>query len=790
MESAKAQRGLKNALVLRRRDKVSRVGRAMKLKAPDDPAATALWPMNWFSAICFAAFLTIFYPSTGVAKSAARELNATEEWVVTQAMAGEIADLSKQFPDEEKDKRKLSAHFLEELLTGALPGIKLHRHGVRIMGATIDEPIDLENAQIPCEVWLEHCQFNASANFNGTSSAGTISFENSTFKTDAGFNSMKAGRAVFNEAVFEGPVDFVAANITGNFEADGAKFQNREKTADFGSMKVGGYASIKSAVFDGPAEFGSADIASNFNAQGARFQNKEKDANFSTMKVGGDASFNNAVFEGPVSFILADVAGNFTGYETRFQNEEKGVNFGSLKVRGYAFFLSGAVFKGPADFGSANIASTFAAPGAKFQNTEKQANFGGMKVGGYALLNDAVFEGPVNFGLAEIATALSANQAKFNNKDKEATFSSMKVGGHAFFNDAVFEGPANFVLAEIAGAIHFNEAKFQNKESVASFNSMKVKGDAFFQNATFEGPVNLVSADVAGNLEAHGARFQNKAEIANFGGMKVGGYAVFSEAVFEGPVNFVGAEVAGNFAAGKTEFKNKEKEAGFSAIKLGGYAFLNDAVFEGPVNFNYADFAWLDLSKTVLPKVAAKFHMQGMNYKYIRAASNEPESHRALLDLANQSAYSADVYNHLEEFFLRQGYRDDADRAFIEGKRRERKENLHGLSWIGSSLLDWLVGYGRRPWQAGIPCAALIALGCVLFSPKKMEPQKPDDTPRVYSRFWYSLGLFLPFVDLQADKVWKPKADQTFLRNYMRVHIILGWILVPLVLAALTGLIK
>jgi hypothetical protein len=76
------------------------------------------------------------------------------------------------------------------------------------------------------------------------------------------------------------------------------------------------------------------------------------------------------------------------------------------------------------------------------------------------------------------------------------------------------------------------------------------------------------------------------------------------------------------------------------------------------------------------------------------------------------------------------------------------------------------------------------------FAPKKMEPQRPEDTLRVYSRFWYSLGLFLPFVDLQSDKVWKPKADQIFLRNYMRVHILLGWILVPLVLAALTGLIK
>jgi hypothetical protein len=762
----------------------------MKLKAPDDDPVTALSPINWFSGICLAAFLTVIYPSTGVAKRGAGQLNATEEWIVMQTSAGEIADLSKQFPDQEKDKRKLSAHFLEELLTGALPGIKLHRHGVRIIGATIDEPVDLENAQIPCEVWLEHCQFNASANFNGANFAGTISLENSRFKTDATFNSMKAGRAAFSDAVFEGPLDVGFADIASNFEGNGAKFQNKEMTADFGGMKVRGYAFFNGAVFEGPANFGSADIASNLQAQGVKFQNKEKIADFSSMKVGGDTSFNDAVFEGPVSFILADIAGNFSGRGARFQNKETGADFSSLKVRGYAFFLSGAVFEGPANFGSANIASTFAAPGAKFQSKEKQANFGGMKVGGYAFLNDAVFEGPVTFALAEIATAFSANQAKFQNKETEANFSSMKVGGYTVFNDAVFEGPANFALAEIAGAFNANDTKFHNKESEANFNGMKIRGDAFFKNAAFEGPVNLVSADIAGNLEAQGAKFQNKEKIASFGGMKVGGYAVFNDAVFKGPVNFVGADVAGNFAAGKAKFKNKEKDASFGAMKLGGHAFFNDAVFEGPANFNYADFAWLDLSKTVCPKVAAKFHMQGMSYKYIRAAPNEPESHRALLKLADQSAYSADVYNHLEEFFLRQGYRDDADRAFIQGKRRERKENLRGLSWVGDCLLDWLVGYGRRPWQAGIPCAALVALGCVLFSPKKMEPQKPEDTPRVYSRFWYSLGLFLPFVDLQADKVWKPKADQTFLRNYMRVHIMLGWILVPLVLAALTGLIK
>jgi uncharacterized protein YjbI with pentapeptide repeats len=573
----------------------------MKLKAPAAVAATARSPISWFLGICLAAFLTTISASAAAPQTGAGGLNPAEQWVVAQATAGEIADLSKKFP-EEKD-RKLSAHFLEELLTGTLPGLKLHRHGVRIIGAIIAEPIDLWNAQIRCQVSLDHCQFNKNVTFYCASFAETVLFDNSVFKADADFNSMKVGSgAFFRNAVFDGPVNFFGAAIASNFEADGTQFQNMEQGANFNSMKVGHTVFFRKAVFEGPVDFGSADIVSQFSAQGAKFQNKQQLANFDGMKVGDAAFFQNAVFDGPVTFGAANIAGQFI-----------------------------------------------------------------------------------------------ADEAQFQNKEASANFADMKVGQLATFKQAVFEGPVNFLLADIVGNFEVNGAQFQNMEQGANFNSMKVGGNAFF----------------------------------------------------------------------------------------------NDAVFEGSVDFSYAAFARLDLSGASWRGVAAQFYMQGTSYKYIRAAPEEPESHKALLTLADQSVYSADVYSNLEEFFLRQGYRGDADKAFIAGKRRERKENLNGLvGWLGSWLLDALVGYGRRPWQAGIPCAVLVALGCILFSPEKMEPQKPEDTPRVYSSFWYSLGLFLPFVDLQADKVWKPKADQTFLRNYMRVHIMLGWILIPIVLAALTGLIK
>jgi uncharacterized protein YjbI with pentapeptide repeats len=531
---------------------VAQIGGTMKLDLPCVAAATTCLSGNWFLTVFLAVFLTITSASAAT-QTNAEEMNPAEKLVVAQAVAGNLTDLT-QFP--EKD-RKLSAHFLEELLMGTVPGFKSHRNGVRIIGAIIEQPLELKNAQIPYEVWLHHCQFMSKVVLVRSTFAGVASFDSSEFKADFSFNDTKVGHDVFiKNAVFEGAVDFSFANIAGSLEA-----------------------------------------------QGAKFQNKEREVTFNRINVGQAASFSDATFEGAV------------------------------------------------DFASANIFS---------------------------------FE---------------VSRTKFQNKEREVSFNAMKVGQAAFFDNAVFEGP----------------------------------------------------------------------------------------------VDFVGADIRLNFEVSGTKFQNKEKGVSFNAMKVGLLALFEHAVFEGPVNFRYADFDSVRLESCSWPQVVGRVQMHGMSYKYARANVDEPESHRALLKLADQSSYTADVYTNLEQFFRRLGYTGDADRAFIAGKCRERTEYFSSgdwFRWLGSWMLYLLVGYGRRPWQAGIPCAVLVVLGCVLFSPKKMEVQRPDDAPRVYSRFWYSLGLFLPVVNLQADNVWKPKADQTFLRNYVRVHILLGWILIPLVLAALTGLIK
>jgi hypothetical protein len=539
------------------------------------------------------------------------------------------------------------------------------------------------------------------------------------------------------------------------------------------------------------------------------------DADFYGMKVGQSAYFRKAFFEGPVDFGAADIAHDFAAEEAEFTNREQGANFNSMKA-GHSALLNNAVFEGPVNFGAANIASNFEADKAQFKNKEKAANFNSMKVGQAASFQNSVFEGPVDFGAADITNHFQATEAQFKNGEQEASFNAMKVGGSAFFEKAVFEGPVNFIAADIAKHFDARQAQFKNKKQPASFNGIKVEA-AIFHKVLFEGPVDFNAADIASNFEAPGAQFRSKTETIQLQ-MKCGRKGVFTEATFAGPASFAGSSFLYLMISGPNADTTPIPQLDLSrssikgqlsmrrirvhdlvapSLHVEGPAAFTDIVVEHSADLSDGDFETLDLSRSVWPRNGHNgqtFQMRGMNYKYLRGAdANESTSHNALLKLADQSAFTADVYGHLETFFLRQGYGADADRAFIAGKRREREESLRRkeyLSWLGSKLLDCLVGYGRHPSHAGYFCAFFVGLGFVLFAPKKMELQKSEDTPRIYNRFWYSLGLFLPVVNLEADKVWKPKPNQTFLRNYMRVHILLGWILIPIFLAALSGLIK
>ena len=56
-------------------------------------------------------------------------LTRQEQFVLRQVAKGEIADLKQEFGEAEEDRR-LRARFLEELLTGDLIEVRIHRRGI------------------------------------------------------------------------------------------------------------------------------------------------------------------------------------------------------------------------------------------------------------------------------------------------------------------------------------------------------------------------------------------------------------------------------------------------------------------------------------------------------------------------------------------------------------------------------------------------------------------------------------------------------------------------------------
>jgi hypothetical protein len=716
-----------------------------------------------------------------------QKFNPAETWIVEKVTAGDVADLdgalnsdgTKRFPGE-KD-RKIGAHFLQDLLTGVLPGAKPHRSGVRVRGAIIDQLLDLINAQLPWEVWLENCRFG-DVLFIRTSFEGAALFNGSTFKT-ANFNAVKVRETLFLKGVvFQGAANFTAAEIRRNFEAQGSKFQTKEEEARFGNMEIGGSLFFDNAVFEGPVTFGGTVVAGDLAMGGAQFLRENDGANFYGMKIGHCAYFPNAVFDGPAGFVGTRVASNFEAQKVKFRNKKADVNFNSIEVKHSAFFNE-AVFEGPANFGSANIASDFALTSVQFQNTEKEVNLNSMKVGHTLFLDKAVFAGSVNLGGTEIGGSLEAFDAFFKNEEKEASFNSVKIGNAAFF-----------------------------------------------KRAEFEGPVNFIGADIVSNFEAQEAQFKSKTHAVKLT-IKCGRKGLFTETLFSGEASFADSSFVDLMIDGKNSTVPKldlsriviKRQLSVEKIKIHDFVArslhvegptnLTDILVEHAADLRYGDYAGVNLVRSVWPKDGAGgrvFYLQGMKYRHIVAEiANESKSHDKLMHLANQAAFSPDVYANLEAFFLREGYGAHADRAFIAGKRRERREFLHGGRFATSLFLDRFVGYGRHTWWASFYCAFIIIAGSFLFSSQKMELQKSDDAPRarnpvwfrlgvqqenvaprIYSPFWYSFGLFLPVVSFESDKIWRPKPEQTFLTHYARVHILLGWILIPIVLAALTGFIK
>jgi hypothetical protein len=225
--------------------------------------------------------------------------------------AGELADFNardrEQHPEFKDldprnatgwdDNRRLSAKFLQTILTDKAFVDATPYHGVRIRGALIDDaPVDLEHARLQRLFWLEKSrilvgvkgsnvrvdgELSLEASFvsggftlNGAEIREGLSLAAGHYKSNVNLNRAKINGSAFlrGGATFKGEVDLGSAAIGSTLDMTGSIFEKRvslNRTTVIGSAFLRGGATFKDEV-----DLRSATIGSNLEMTSSTFEDK------------------------------------------------------------------------------------------------------------------------------------------------------------------------------------------------------------------------------------------------------------------------------------------------------------------------------------------------------------------------------------------------------------------------------------------------------------------------------------------------------------------------------------
>jgi uncharacterized protein YjbI with pentapeptide repeats len=652
-----------------------------------------------------------------------------------------------------------------------------------------------DGAEIRGQLQARKAQFvnpKAGAFFVHTRVAGRAVFDKTVFAGLAVLDRMHVGATLsFNEAILGGRVTFTGAEIRGQLQVRKAQFTHKNEAVFFTDARVEEIADFTEAAFQGQALF-------------------------ERMYVGNTADFTAAEFAGIVLFNNAEVTHLVAQYARFTHTGQPGVSFTDMRIRGDAFFNQ-ATFQGAVNFDNA-VLRHLQAQHTTFTNPKQSASFTGLRVEESVDFADAEFQGQALFERMHVEGSAGFAEAKFQG---QALFERMHVGDMADFTAATFHGLALFDKMQVGdtarflqSAVIFTDAVFKDSGGTY-FRNMHVGGDAFFTAAKFGGPVYFAKTILGGK-----AAFVN----TTFVGAVMLTQATFGDILIQGPAtqarrsaDFKLLDVSQTVVKGGLTIRNVTLQKFIASfLTVEGSMSLNQVTMKVEANLQHSRLKIFALCHVTWPELKGPNHepsvyFEGLFYQHISArnadadgqcpsstvmgavtSEGKEEEKDLLLALHGKTQFSPSIYVNLETFFQRQGDFLYADEVFKTRKERERREVLKGLDWWWNLVLDVFVGHGRNPGRALGWSILVVALGCMMFRGEHaMEPQSSEQgTPRNYNCLWYSLDLFLPFIDLQMANAWLPKEGRRVARTYVRIHILLGWIMIPIGMAAISGIIQ
>lgn len=167
------------------------------------------------------------------------------------------------------------------------------------------------------------------------------------------------------------------------------------------------------------------------------------------------------------------------------------------------------------------------------------------------------------------------------------------------------------------------------------------------------------------------------------------------------------------------------------------------------------------------------------------------------LDASQPGSGIPQPYEQLAVALRADGYELESRRV---GYRREeaRRAGLRGWPWLANQVLRVTIGHGYYPRRVLYCALALFVTGCLVFLWARhanvlIPIRQRNAAPEIWAPV-YSLDTLLPIVDLGQEKRWRLVSDGyicgALVQAYLVVHILTGWLLATLGIAAVSGLLR
>ena len=238
----------------------------------------------------------------------------------------------------------------------------------------------------------------------------------------------------------------------------------------------------------------------------------------------------------------------------------------------------------------------------------------------------------------------------------------------------------------------------------------------------------------------------------------------------------------------------------FVGAHFNGDAHFETSVFWSPVSFRSGIFHAVSFSQTAkgeTPQFGSDVDLLGCTYDRIEVYW--PSLLRYPNGQSRIHPYNRQPYIELEDVLRKAGHEKDADRVYAEGRR---VENDRGWRKVWDRLYCIGANYGIDLWhELGFAIVLFLSIGGWVFSRPGAVAIGESRSPRTIA--WYkaiplAVHQFLP-LSLPAKPEWAP-SNRVLCRlrgctiltaaTYANFLHILGWILVPLAVAALAGLLR